>query len=66
MIRSVYHFHVYYHVRRVLERLQTPLPEKNFIGAISVALVGLTIILVQIQSPGGLLRNRWVSLMWDF
>ena len=26
LIRAVYHFHVYYHVRRVLERLQTPLP----------------------------------------
>ena len=26
MIRAVYHFHVYYHVRRVLKRLQTPLP----------------------------------------
>ena len=26
MIRSVYHFHVYYHVRRILKRLQTPLP----------------------------------------
>ena len=25
MIRSVYHFHVYYHVRRVLKRLQVPL-----------------------------------------
>ena len=26
MIRSVYRFHVYYHVRLVLKRLQTPLP----------------------------------------
>ena len=26
MIRSVYCFHVYYHVRRVLKKLQTPLP----------------------------------------
>ena len=26
MIRSVYRFHIYYHVRRVLKRLQTPLP----------------------------------------
>ena len=26
MIRSVYRFHVYYHVRRILKRLQTPLP----------------------------------------
>ena len=28
MIRSVYHFHIYYHVRRVLKRLQTPLPHE--------------------------------------
>ena len=26
MIRAVYRFHVYYHVRRVLKRLQVPLP----------------------------------------
>ena len=26
MIRTVYHFHIYYHVRRILKRLQTPLP----------------------------------------
>ena len=34
MIRSVYHFHVYHfhvyhHVRRVLKRLQTPLPHET-------------------------------------
>ena len=28
IIRSVYRFHVYYHVRRVLKRLQAPLPHK--------------------------------------
>ena len=83
MIRSVYHFHIYYHIRRVLKRLQTPLPhetsfnvadnpyteseffkicedyrvpndpmrysDENFIGLISMALVGLMITLVQIQ-----------------
>ena len=31
MIRAVYRFHTYYHVRRVLKRLQVPLPhEVNF------------------------------------
>ena len=29
MIRSVYRFHVYYHVRRILKRLQTPLPHET-------------------------------------
>ena len=29
MIRSVYRFHVYYHVRRVQKRLQVPLPHKT-------------------------------------
>ena len=29
MIRSVYCFHAYYHVRRVLKRLQTPLPHET-------------------------------------
>ena len=29
MIRSVYRFHVYYHVRRVLKRLQVPQPHET-------------------------------------
>ena len=33
MIRSVYRFHVYYHVRRVLKRLQTPLPHETGFNA---------------------------------
>ena len=33
MIRSVYHFHVYYHVRRILKKLQTPLPHETSFNA---------------------------------
>ena len=33
MIRAVYHFHVYYHVRRVLKRLQVPLPHETGFNA---------------------------------
>ena len=33
MIRLVYHFHVYYHVRRVLKRLQVPLPHETGFNA---------------------------------
>ena len=33
MIRAVSHFHVYYHVRRVLKRLQTPLPHETGFNA---------------------------------
>ena len=29
MIRSVYRFHIYYHVRRILKKLQTPLPHET-------------------------------------
>ena len=29
MIRAVYRFHVYYHMRRVLNRLQVPLPHET-------------------------------------
>ena len=29
MIRSVYRFHVYYHVRRILKKLQVPLPHET-------------------------------------
>ena len=33
MIRSVYRFHVYHHVRRVLKRLQVPLPHETDFNA---------------------------------
>ena len=33
MIRSVYQFHVYYHMRQVLKRLQTPLPHETGFNA---------------------------------
>ena len=29
MVRAVYRLHVYYHVRRVLKRLQVPLPQQT-------------------------------------
>ena len=33
MIRAVYRFHVYYHMRRVLKRLQVPLPHETSFNA---------------------------------
>ena len=33
MIRAVYHFRMYYHMRRVLKRLQTPLPHETGFSA---------------------------------
>ena len=33
MIRAVYHFHMYYHVRQVLKRLQVPLPHETGFNA---------------------------------
>ena len=33
MVRTVYRFHVYYHVRRILKRLQVPLPHKTGFNA---------------------------------
>ena len=33
MVRAVNQFHVYYHVRRVLKRLQVPLPHKTSFNA---------------------------------
>ena len=33
MIRSVYRFHIYYHVRRILKRLQTPLSHETGFNA---------------------------------
>ena len=33
MVRAVYRFHMYYHLRRVLKRLQVPLPHEDSINA---------------------------------
>ena len=33
MIRSVYRFHIYYHVRRILKKLQMPLPHETGFNA---------------------------------
>ena len=33
MIRAVYHFYMYYHVRRILKRLQVPLPYETGFNA---------------------------------
>ena len=33
VIRSVYRFHVYYHMRRILKKLQTPLPHETGLNA---------------------------------
>ena len=33
MIRTVYRFHMYYHVRRILKRLQVPLPNESSFNA---------------------------------
>ena len=33
MIKAVYHFHMYYHVRRVLKRLQTPVSHETSFNA---------------------------------
>ena len=33
MVRAVYRFHVYYHIRRILKRLQVPLPHESSFNA---------------------------------
>ena len=36
MIRSVYRFHIYYHVRRILKKLQVPLPHETGFNAADI------------------------------
>ena len=36
MIRSVYRFHIYYHMRRILKKLQTPLPHETGFNAADI------------------------------
>ena len=33
MVKAVYQFHVYYHVKRILKRLQVPLPHETSFNA---------------------------------
>ena len=33
MVKALYRFHVYYHVRRILKRLQVPLPHETGFNA---------------------------------
>ena len=35
MVKALYRFHVYYHVRRILKRLQVPLPQETGFNAAS-------------------------------
>ena len=76
MIRSVYRFHIYYHMRQVLKRLQTPLPHETGFNAADnpetesellkfVRIIGFLMILSGIEMKNfiGLISAVLVGLM---
>ena len=44
MIKAVYRFHVYYHVRQVLKRLHTPLPHETGLTQLITLLLSQNIL----------------------
>ena len=76
MIRSVYRFHVYCHVRRILKRLQTPLPHETGFNAAEnpytesdflkfVRIIGFLMILwnTEMKNFIGLISAVFIGLM---
>ena len=44
MIRSVYRFHIYYHMRRILKRLQTPLPHETGLMQLTILILSQNVL----------------------
>ena len=67
MIRSVYHFHVYYHVRRVLKTLQVPLPhETGFNAAVTLILSQFLKICEDYRVPNDPMKYRDEKFYWTY
>ena len=66
MIRSVYRFHVYYHVRRILKKLQTPLPhETGLTWLITLILSQNFLKFVRIMESLMILRDIGTRILLD-
>ena len=67
MIRAVYRFHMYYHMRRVLKRLQTPLPhETGFNATDNLILSQIFKICEDYRVPNDPMRYRDEKFYWTY
>ena len=68
MIRSVYCFHVYYHVRRVLKRLQVPLPQQTGFNAADNPYTELEFLNIceDYRVPNDPMRYRDEKFYWTY
>ena len=68
MIRAVYHFHVYYHVRRILKRFQTPLPHETGFNAADNPYTELEFLKIceDYSVPNDPIKYRDQKLYWTY
>ena len=68
MIRSVYRFHVYYHVRRVLKQLQVPLPHETSFNAADNPYTGSEFFKIceDYRVPNNPMRYRDENFYWSY
>ena len=68
MIRLVYRFHIYYHVRRILKKLQTPLPHKTGFNASDNPYTesGFFKICEDYGAPNDPMRYRDEKIYWTY
>ena len=66
MIRAVYRFHVDYHVRQVLKRLQTPLPHQTSFNAADYTESEFLKICEDYRVPNDPMRYRDEKFYWSY
>ena len=66
MIRSVYRFHIYYHVRRVLKRLQVPVPHETGFNAADNPYSEFLKICEDYGVPNNPMRYRDEKFYWTY
>ena len=68
MIKSVHHFHVYYHVRRVLKRLRVPLPHETSFNAADNPYTESEFLKIigNYGVPNGPMRYRDKTFYWTY
>ena len=68
MIRSVYRFHIYYHIRQVLKRLQAPLPHKTSFNVADNPYTESEFLKIceDYRVPNSPMRSRDKKLHWTY
>ena len=67
MIMSVYRFHVYYHVRRILKRLQTPLPHETVLTPLIILILSQIFkICEDYRVPNDPMKYRDEKFYWTY